>query len=239
MKLYFNGCSHTHGDDLEHPEISAWPAVFAKMLGCDFVNYAVSGNSNDRIKYQTIKHYADFDKFYIAWTYTSRFTRYRGDNNYVVNFNPNLKNKHYGDTAEFQQYGKLHYSFWFNELYAFKIWLQDIILLQRFFESIKKPYVMINSENNLINRWTVDWKDFNNSVKLLLCFDHMNDEQLYQEHTEIQNLLKQINFSHYIGWNAWWLTKFNLEYPTGPTQHLLEQGHRAIAEYILKYDTNS
>jgi hypothetical protein len=236
MRLYFNGCSHTRGDDLDDPYTQAWPAILSNSIGCEFLNDAVSGNANDHIIYRTIKNAQQFDKIYIAWTHIERFTRYRVDNNHVVNFNPMLTNKAYGNDATFVDYGKMHYTTWYNDLYGFKLWLQDIILLQRYLESLKKPYVMVNSDSNLIDRWTAAWPEFVSSVQSLLCFDLMNDDQLYQEHEEIQTLLSQINFDHYIGWNCWWLTKD--PFATGATGHYLSQGHEHIAKYILEHDTN-
>ena len=238
MKLYFNGCSHTWGDDLMSPHEHAWPSLIAKKLNCKFINDSVSGGTNDRIMYRTIKNIHDFDKFYIAWTYTTRFTRYRSDNNYDINFNPQLVNKVYGNCQEFKDYGQLHYAFWHNELYAFKIWLQNIILLQKFFQSENKLYVMVNATNNSIDKWSVGWQDFNSSVKSLLSFDLMDDGQLYAEHCEIQQLIKQINLEHFLGWNTWWITDLNKKYPIGPTAHLLDQGHQAVADYILTNDTH-
>jgi hypothetical protein len=232
MKLYFNGCSHTNGDDLVDKNI-AWPALIAQHHNCEFLNDSISGGTNDRIVYRTIKHADQFDFFYIAWTYIPRFTRYRNDNNYEVNFNPGLANDLYGKTSEFQQYGKLHYAVWYNELFAFKIWLQNIILLQRFFQSINKPYIMVNADHNNINRWTGGCNEFNKSVHSLLCFDLMNDEQLIAEHKEIQQLITQIDFTHYPGWNTWWITKLHTTYPVGPSKHLLEEGHQAVAQYII------
>ena len=237
MKLYFNGCSHTFGDDLVDLN-QAWPSLIAKQLGCEFVNDAVSGGTNDRIMYRTIKNIQNFDKFYIAWTYTTRFTRYRADNNHEVNFNPNFKHELYGNNQEFRNYSQLHYTIWYNELHAFKIWLQNIILLQRLFESENKPYIMINADDNNLDRWTAPWQNFNSSVKSLLCFDLMNDQQLYDEHAEIQTLIQKINFENFIGWGSWYITKLHQDYPVGPTGHLLTQGHQTIADYILTHDTN-
>lgn len=239
MKLYFNGCSHTFGDDLKNPQTDSWPSIVANHYGFDFKNFSSSGSTNDRIKYQTIKHVDEFDKFYIAWTYTSRFTRYRADNNYIVNFNPRLRHQLYKNDADFVNYGNIHYRVWHNELYAFKLWLQDIILIQRYLESKNKFYVMLNADNNLIDRWCVGWPNFNSSVQSLICFDLMDDQQLQNEHSEIQSLLKQINFEHYIGWNTWWLTKMMSNYSVGPTGHLLEEGHLATAQHILKHDSNT
>ena len=236
MRLYFNGCSHTFGDDLKDRQL-AWPALVAKKLNCDFVNDAVSGSSNDRIMYRTIKNAHEFDCFYIAWTYTVRFTRYRSDNNHDVNFNPQLKHSLYGNHSEFKDYGKIHYAFWNNELYNFKLWLQNIVLLQRYLESVNKPYVMINADHNHINQWSTSWNLFNSSVQSLLCFDLMDDETLHNEHLEIQTLLKQIDTSNYIDWDSWWITKLRLEYPVGSTGHLLEDGHTAVANKILAHDS--
>lgn len=237
MKLYFNGCSHTHGDDLDD-QLKAWPALIATQLNCNFLNDSVPGGTNDRIIYRTLKNHQQYDKFYIAWTNTSRFTRYRQDNNHDVNFNPQLVHSLYGNNIEFREYGKLHYTFWHNELFNFKLWLQNIILLQRFFESVNKPYVMINADNNLIDRWSVSWQDFGVSVQSLLCFTEINDDQLYNEWNEIQQLLNQIDFTHFYGWNKWWITKLHHSFPCGKTGHLLDAGHQSVAEYILKYDSN-
>ena len=142
MKLYFNGCSHTYGDDLDSPATQAWPAILANTVGCDFLNDAVSGNANDHIIYRVIKNAHEFDKIYIAWTYIERFTRYRADNNYVVNFNSNLTNSLYSNDSNFVNYGKMHYAVWHNNLYNFKLWLQNIIMVQRYLESLNKPYLM-------------------------------------------------------------------------------------------------
>jgi hypothetical protein len=238
MRLYFNGCSHTYGDDLSDPNLQAWPAVLAKQYNFNFFNDSISGGTNDRIMYRTVKHIDRFDKFYIAWTYTSRFTRYRADNNFEVNFNPGLIHGLYGKDQDFLTYGKIHYSVWHNELYAFKLWLQQIILLQSLFKSNQKQYVMINATDNLIDRWSVDWPSFNNSVNSLVCFDSMNDQQLLQEHEEIQNLLKQIDLTHFVGWNSWWITQLAKTYSVGKTLHLLTDGHGAIANYIKLHDKN-
>ena len=237
MNLYFNGCSHTYGDDL-HDKNHAWPALIARASGHDFVNDSRPGGSNQRIIYRTIKHIHQFDKIYVAWSYTNRFTRWRSDNNHETNFNINLINSKYGNTKEYQEYGRLHYAYWHNELYAFKLWLQDIWMLQSFLTHHGKSYVMINASNNLIDQWTVDRENFNSNVKSLLCFDIMDDIQLLAEHEEIQSLVQRINKKHFIGWNQWWITKLHGQYQVGPTSHLLEDGHRAIAEYITANDTN-
>jgi len=237
MSLFFIGCSHTHGNDLADPTTQAWPALIANAKNKNFVNFAVGGGTNDRNVYHTIKNSSQFDHYYIAWTYIERFTRYRNENNFEINFNIHLANSLYGNDSTFVDYGKLHYTYWYNELYAFKNWLQQIILVQRYLESKNKSYTMINSCPNNINRWTSGWDLFNNNVKSLLCFDRMDDDQLLDEHKEIKNLLDEINFTNYLEWGKWSITDLLTKYPTGPTNHLLEQGHQAVADYILTHDT--
>jgi len=238
MSLFFIGCSHTYGDDLDDPATQSWPALVAKAKNRSFVNAAVSGGSNDRIPYHVIKNSNRYEHFYIAWTYNERFTRYREDNNFEINWNPQLENKCYGNDHSYRDYGKLHYAFWNNQLYNFKQWLQRIIMLQRYLESKHKTYIMINSCPNNIEKWSSKWINFINNVRPLLCFDLMNDDQLHDEYEEIQNLINEIDFSHYPGWGNWCITDLTRQYPVGASGHLLEQGHQAVADYILKYDTN-
>ena len=236
MSLFFIGCSHTYGDDLADPLTQAWPALIAKEKNKEFINMAISGGSNERIVYHVIKNSDDYEHFYIAWTFMERFTRYREENNFEINFNPSLTNTLYGNEPSYKDYGKLHYAYWNNQLFAFKHWLQQIILIQRYLESKNKTYTMINATSNNINRWTASCKHFNHSVKSILCFDQMNDNQLLIEHFEIKKLLSEINFDHYLGWNTWCINNLKKDYPVGITEHLLEDGHRAIANYILTHD---
>ena len=236
MNLFFIGCSFTYGDDLIDPIRSAWPSLVAGSTR--FVNAAQKGGTNERTVYQVIKNIDQFDKFYIAWTFIERFTRYRAENNFEVNFNPNLKHELYGQNNEFIEYAKLHYKFWYNDLYSFKLWLQQIVLLQSYLDRKNKKYIMINTSRNHINSWLQPRPLFNDSVKSLLCFDNMDDDQLMSEHLEIQALAKDIDQDKFLGWGTWSMADLLLQYPKGPTGHLLEEGHRAIAEYILKNDTN-
>jgi hypothetical protein len=66
----------------------------------------------------------------------------------------------------------------------------------------------------------------------------MNDQQLKQEHQEIKKLIEQICFDYYPGWGTWWITKLTNKYSVGTTGHLLEDGHQAVADYILQHDSN-
>lgn len=239
MKFYFNGCSHTFGDDLTNKS-NAWPYLVANNYNADCFNDGISGGTNDSILYNTLKNIDKYDKFYIAWTYVSRFTRYRSDNNHDVNFNVGLVHQLYENNSEFINYGKLHYSYWFNELYAFKLWLQQIILLQNTFKQNNKPYKMIFLIKNNINEYTSSRQSFQNQVQLLKSFDITSDKLFDQHFEEIQNYVSLIDDTHLIDWNSDYIeiSKLSKVFATGKTNHLLEDGHRAIAEYIIKHDSD-
>ena len=233
MRLYFNGCSHTYGDDLADPHTQAWPAIVSKRLDCEFYNDGMSGSTNDRTLYRAIKHAHDYDKFYIAWSSVRRFTRYNPDNNEVVNFNAHLSHSKYENDKRYKVYGEYHYMYWSNLLFDFKLWLQNVILLQRFFVSLNKPYIMVNTVHNSIGKWVTSRELFNESIRDMVCFDNMNDANLDEEYNEIQLLVSQIDKRYFIGWGSWYIYKLLPDFPTGPTNHLLQDGHIAIADYIL------
>jgi len=226
--LWVTGCSHTYGNDLVD-KTQAWPYLLANMLGLDCVNNAVSGGSNERIVYQTIKSKPASLKI-IAWSYIERTTRYDPDNNFEVNFNPQLVHTLYDKRDSFLQYGKLHYTQWYNDLYAFKQWLQQIILLQRYLHD--QPYLMLNATHNRFENYTSSWETFNSNVKEFVCFNHMSDEELYNEHCEIQQYLDLIDTRCYYNINEFYITKLHETYPVGKTGHLLDQAQEEIAKRL-------
>lgn len=244
MNLYFNGCSFTYGDELQDPKNSAWPSLVAKTLGCNSLNDAISGGSNERIVYNTLFSSNDFDYFMIAWTDYTRFTEYNPVDNFEINFTAALNldaSLHYSDDLKnnykkYKNYGDLYYKYWFNELYQFKKWLQQIILLQSFFDVHKKKYLMLNTMENNLHRWLQPHNLFIEKTRHLISFfDYADDQQLLNEHEQIQALTSLIDKSKFIGWNEWYILSLRTDYPCGPGGHLLEAGHDAVAKKVLDY----
>jgi uncharacterized FlgJ-related protein len=64
------------------------------------------------------------------------------------------------------------------------------------------------------------------------------DCKIKQEHQEITKLIEQICFDQYPSWDTWWIAKLHNKYSVGATGHLLEDGHQAVADYILQHDSN-
>jgi len=244
MKLYFNGCSFTKGDELTDPKTTAFPAVMSKKLGLEFVNDAESGGSNQRIVYRTVQNLNEYEYFIIAWTNYNIFTEYNPVDNFEINFTPNLNletslhlsNDLKENYKKYYDYGKLYYTHWHNELYEFKKWLQEIILLQSVFEKQNKKYIMLNAVENNLEKWTSPKDKFIFNVKPLLdFFDYLNDDQILAEYNNIQTLLSMIDYSYYLDFNQWCITDCNKEFQFGKGGHPLEDGHNAIADKLINF----
>lgn len=234
MKIYANGCSFTYGDELSNPAESAWPILLADKLSGDIVNDAVSGGSNYRTIYRTIKNIKEeYDLYLIAWTDYSRFTFYKSDNNFEVNFNINLKNDMNQNNDEFKKWGLTLYKHWYNELYMFKLWLQQILQLQSLLKD--KNYLMINTMSNNLSYWTADKDQFIKSVKHLINFDIMNDKQIFDEYEEIRYYIDSIDLSKFYQWNQFFITQLCVDFPVGVNGHILEQGHQYLSELLYNH----
>jgi hypothetical protein len=231
MRIYATGCSFTYGDELKNPSVSAWPVLLANKLGGNVVNDAVSGGTNQRNVYRTIKNMQeDFDLYIIAWTSYSRFTVYKSDNNFEINFNPLLENKLYGQDKWYRDWGKVYYTVWYNQLYSFKLWLQQIIQLQAVLQG--KACLMVNTMTNDVNKWTEGWPKFVDQVKSMINFDIMNDEQIFAEYKEIQYYIEQIDKSKFYNWNQFTIQDLCSQFECGPGGHILEEGHSHLSELI-------
>lgn len=192
--IYACGCSFTYGLELQNPAQDSWPALLSKRLNQLLINDATPGGSNYRTVYHTIKNLNKFDYYLIAWTEYSRFTFYKSDNNLEIDFNPHLSNKLYRNESFYSQWGTALYKHWYNELYAFKLWLQQIIQLQSL---LKSNYLMINTFDNNLSKWLAPEDEFIQQTKDLLNFDNMNDDQIFAEYQEIQYYIKLIDTSKF------------------------------------------
>ncbi len=77
MILYTIGDSWTYGSDLENPETECYPYHLAKKLGCDLVNEAKPGASNDWMFRKSIEWIVKNDiskvhTFIVAWSMEER-----------------------------------------------------------------------------------------------------------------------------------------------------------------------
>jgi len=234
MRIYACGCSFTYGDELSHPTAHSWPAILATKLSADLTNAAIVGGTNYSTVYQTIKNTQDdYDLYLIAWTTYSRFTFYKSDNNFQTNFNLNLTHGLYSSEKFYKQWGEVLYKHWYNELYAFKLWLQQIIQLQAILKNTN--YLMINTFDNNLSSWLAPKESFVNSIKDLINFDSMNDEQIFDEYKEIQYYISLIDFSKFYKWSKFHIIELCNHFQCGPEGHMLEQGHNHLADLIYQH----
>jgi hypothetical protein len=240
MKMYVNGCSFTYEDKIQYPEIRAWPTLVADHYGAELLNDSTMLGTNQRSVYNSILNKNNFDFFIIAWTWYSRFTEYDPVNNYETNFVPGLVIT----DQKYNNFGDMYYKNWYNELYQFKQLLQQIILLQSFFKTYQKKYLMLNTSNKKPRRWLQPKETFIAETKdLMPFFDHLSDDILLKEHESIQTLVKDINKENFIGWNQWAITDVCTDFPPDSRGLLSAGGHSKVAEKIInhidsKHDSN-
>lgn len=236
MKIYVNGCSFVYGDELDDRANQSWPALLGQKFNATVVNDAMLGGSNARTVYRTIKHLdQDFDLYVIAWTFDHKFTFYKSDSNIEVNFNPKLNDLTYGSEDYYRIWGRTLYQTWYNRLYGFKLWLQQILQLQAMLYLHDRRYLMINATDNNLSRWSVDQDQFIDSVKSLINFDIMNDEQIFAEYEEIQYYINEIDQSTFYNWDTFTIRSLCKQFETGPRGHFLEAGHQHLANLIYNH----
>ena len=234
MRIYACGCSFTYGAELKNPNKSAWPARLAEKLSATIDNNATNGGTNARTLYQTIKNTQEnYDLYLISWTTYSRFTFYKSDNNFETNFNPHLEHTLYGNKKFYRNWGQDLYKYWYNDLFAFKLWLQQIIQLQQVLKN--KNYLMTNTMENNLSIWLSPKESFGSYVKELINFDLMNDEQIIDEYNEIQYYISLIDTSKFYRWNEFCISDLCKTFPCGPKGHILEEGHAQLANLIHQH----
>ena len=98
----------------------------------------------------------------------------------------------------------MHYKYWYNDLYAFEKLVTTDYYVAKIFER-RLQMVMINSIQTDTNNTLQIGKNFNNSIKDYVCFDYMNDEQLYEEHCEIKHYVDLIDTRCYYNLGSFYL----------------------------------
>ena len=79
MKIYFDGCSYTRGDELSDPEKTRFSKIIANKLNSIDYNFAISGGSNRRIARNLLeKDLSQYDIFIIQFTKILRTEYYNG-----------------------------------------------------------------------------------------------------------------------------------------------------------------
>jgi hypothetical protein len=241
MKLYFNGCSATYGDELEDPVNEAWPALVAKHHGCKFFNDAVRGGSNPRTWSKTIANLDHYDQFYIQWTHTNRFTLYDPANQWEINFSEQLANQHYQNKDCYLTFGKYYYAYWNNLYTNYVNWLTQIVSLQALLREKQKPYLMTIGTVKISPPFNYDFflpsrEQFGSFIHPMINIDNIPDDMLDQWYNTIQSLINQIDLSRFVRRAQWALDSVRPNYPVAERGHATAAGHVEQAETIIEYE---
>lgn len=243
MKLYFNGCSFTAGDELENPQVQAYPALIAQQRGCEFFNDAVNGGSNERTWMRTIQHLNQFDCFYIQWTFINRFTLYDPKNQWEVCFTESLTNRNYKNKDYYKVFGMYYYTHWDNVYQNYLKWLNQIISLQSLLEKHKKRYIMFYNAKKiclpfLASLENIPKEQFIQQIQTSIPIEHLDDTYLMNMHQSISDLLQHIDKSKWIDQAQWNPNEFESDKDSCQTwrteyRHGNESWHRFIADYVM------
>ena len=157
MKIYFDGCSWTKGEELVHPEQERFSKLICDELGAEETNLSIKGGSNDRIVRNLLveNNIEDYDLAVIQMTFPVRTEFF---NKHWVRVNPknNFVKWLHGENGDIRRLGekfKYHADFW-------KYWYTDVTN-QKYFETKEKiHYHTIRNSCKIplvlctINRWT-------------------------------------------------------------------------------------
>jgi len=96
MKIFFNGCSFTWGDELENNLEERFSTLVANHYQAEHVNISDCGQSNDAIARTTMEWFADgntTDLAVIQWTIISRFEGYDDSKKKYIHITADRKSK--------------------------------------------------------------------------------------------------------------------------------------------------
>ena len=164
MKIYFDGCSWTKGEELEHPKEERYSKLICDDLKAEETNLASNGGSNDRIVRNLLveQNIEEYDLAVIQMTYPARTEYYNQDwikvnpkHNYSRWLNRKKEKKVNIDNlsekfTEYQNFWKEYYTSIISKTYITtkeKIHYQTI---QNHCEVKKVPVILLT-----INQWTV------------------------------------------------------------------------------------
>lgn len=82
MKIYFDGCSNTWGAELQNPQQSRYSKLVCDYFGAEEYNIALRGGSNMRLARNILDHdLSEYDMFVIQFTHKVRGEWYDNVNN--------------------------------------------------------------------------------------------------------------------------------------------------------------
>lgn len=210
------GCSFTYGHELVS-HLDAWPFLVAKHFGWSHNQLAQNGSGNDRIMRGIAKTiYRDYDYYLIGWSHYARTEH--ADDIGVFDIWPGQHAKSFVEPhrRELSKY----FSRYHDQKYLYRRYMENILYAQAMLEKHDKKYVMVDAFANHTARW-------HDTGRLGggMAFRATEDD-----------LSQLVNTRHFIGWpESESMVEWAYGTPQGPIGHPLEEGHRKIADKIIKH----
>jgi lysophospholipase L1-like esterase len=214
MKIYFNGCSVTHGAELEHPYQQRYSKLLCDYYKSEETNNALSGGSNDRIIRQLLTEVdiTEYDLGIIQMTFPMRTEWYskKSASWLAMNIGHNYISHETKITEK-------------NILERFKWWDWGNKDEMNTLKNAWKDYYI-----HIVNQKFLDNKEL---VHINTIRDHFKSRN-------VPLLLMSINHK------TPFIDKYDLvlsidkPYPTAPGGHPDQVGHQMIFQDIIKYIKN-
>jgi len=233
--LLFNGCSITHGDELEgknqdyeYQRTHRFSHLVAENLGMVYNNISVPGSSNDRIVRETIEWFEagnTCDLAIIQFTYLERLEYICGFYNKPLKINIALTKDYFW---KIQNHVKNYYEFskqmilsYYKDVYnnndAFYRFYKNLFLLETYFEknNIRYQFIRVNNSKIKFDKTVYLWKN--------LC------KHKYNEMVTICDGILNVPFNG----EDYCKNIANADHPFLFGHHPSELGHQKIANYLI------
>lgn len=195
------GDSFTYGEELTDRQ-QAWPYLLGQLLNEPVKNLGESGTCNDSIVRKLLEQTAkqQYSLVVIGWTDRSRFEAWSE----VINAPTTIMPASDAKLPWTQDY----YRYSYNDQYAWRRWIQQVILAQEYLTARNQPYLFISVAGNH------DYFEYSKNI------------------TKLCQLVRQDRF---VGWPNLGMIELAKGCQLGPGGHPLEEGHERIANEIAKY----
>ena len=217
MKIYFDGCSWTKGEELEHPQEERYSKLICDELDAEETNLAANGGSNDRIVRNLLveNNIEEYDAAVIQMTYPARTEYYDAEaisEAERIKYKPDDPNLRGGWV---KVNPKHNYSRWMNRKKDKNI---NIDNLKEKFEGHKQfwkeYYVGVVSKNYITTKEKIHYLTIKNhcevkGIPLILCTINQ-----WTDLKAIQLNVKSLSYHRH--------------------GHPTKESHRVIADHILK-----
>ena len=171
MILYTIGDSFTYGDELENPEIECYPYLLSKKLGCELVNEALPGASNDWMFRKTVQWISNQNLDDIFMVIVGWSNPYRREENFDFYWGgpiTNFKKWNWWKQGEHKTISKFISKHLCNEQLSFFKSITYILTLQEFLKSKNIKYLFYDPFINILLQDDWYYKDIIPDMKTVI-----------------------------------------------------------------------